>query len=203
MTKRLVLALVIAMMAFSAISAVADTIEFTGAGAGTYSFPGTLGTALSGNSTGLSVKEVLPTPGPGFPLAGATLNFTSGLATSIGLIDTFGAGGSITITGGACGGGCFLGTFTGAQYNIANSIFSGAFVAGNVSSAVWTLVGLAPIPTGATGSLTATLIQTGSGRGQVGSTDFSLTRVPEPTSLALLGSGLLLAAGVMRRKLSL
>lgn len=203
MTKRLVLALVVLAMAFSALSAFADTIEFTGSGAGSYSFPGTLGSTLTGTSTGLTVKEVLPVPGAPIGLGAATLNFTSGLATAIGPIDTFAAGGTITITGGTCGGGCFLGTFTGAQLNIANSIFSGAFVAGNVSSAVWSMVGLAPLPTGATGSLTATLIPVSGGRGQIGSTDFSLTRVPEPTSLALLGSGLLLAAGVMRRKLAL
>jgi hypothetical protein len=204
MNKKLLLTLALVVLALSATSAVADTIEFTASGVGSYTFPGTLGSVLTGTSTDLTARQVLPIPSAPIPVPGAVLNFTSGFATGFGLVDTFTSGGTISITGGSCLTPCFIGTFTAGQYDIGNSIFSGAWVAGDVSPAVWALVGLAPMPTGAWGGLTATLIPVaGSGGGRVGSVDFSLTRIPEPASLALLGSGLLLAAGMARRKLGL
>ncbi len=203
MSKRIVFALVVLVMAITTIPAIADTIEFTSSGFGSYTFAGTLGSTLTGNTTGVTVKQVLPVSGAPIGLAGGILNFSSGPATSLGTTNVFAAGGSISITGGACGAGCFVGTFTGVQLDISNSLFNAASVFGNVSPTTWALLGLPPQPTGATGSLIGTLIPTGHGAGLIGSVDFSLMRIPEPTSLALLGSGLLIAGGILRRKLSM
>jgi len=202
MTKRLVLALVVLAMAFSATAAVADQIDFNFAGGpgGSYTFTGS-GT-FSGTESPLTVHEVNPIAGPNISMGSSVLTWTTGAYTgTVGGTANFAAGGTVTVSG--CGGTCFLGTFTGAQFDVANLLFYSTFVAGNVDPSVWTLVGLPALPSGATGTISANLGSYNGRGGAIASGDLTLTRVPEPTSLALLGSGLLLAGSVMRRKLSL
>jgi len=204
MTKRLVLALVVLALACSA-TAVADTIDFNFAGAGgSYTFSGS--SAFTGTESPVTVHQVLPTPSGTVNLPGSVLTWTSGsYAGTIGGIAVFNAGGSLSITGvPACAGGtCFLGTFTGAQFDIANAIFASTFVAGTVDPAIWALVGLPTSPAGATGSLSANLAPTSTRGGVIASGDLTLTRVPEPASLAILGTMFLLGGATLRRKFAL
>jgi len=204
MTKRLVLVLALLAFAFSA-SAVADTIDFNFAGTGgSYTFSGS--SVFSGTESPVTVHQVLPTPGAPVALPGSTLTWTSGAyAGTLGGIAVFAGGGSLSITGvPACAGGtCFLGTFTGAQFDFSNNLFISTFVAGNVDPAIWALVGLPTSPTGATGSLSANLASTSSRGGVIASGDLTLTRVPEPASLAILGGMFLLGGATLRRKFAL
>jgi len=185
--------------------AVADTIDFNFAGTGgSYTFTGS--STFTGTETPVTVHEVLPTAGGTIALPGSVLTWTTGsYAGTLGGIAVFNAGGSLSITGvPACAGGtCFLGTFTGAQFDIANAIFASTFVAGNVDPSIWALVGLPGSPTGATGALSANLAGfTGRG-GAIASGDLTLTRVPEPASLAILGTMFLLGGATLRRKFAL
>lgn len=203
MNKRLVLALVVLALAFSA-TAVADTIDFNFAGGtgstGTYTWTGT--SVFSGTETPLTVHEVLPTSGPNIALPGSVLTFTSGAyVNTVGGIANFAAGGTLQISG--CGGTCFLGTFTGGQLDVLNGFFGSTFVAGNVDPSIWALVGLPGLPSGATGTLTLNTVGTSSRGGVISSGDLTLTRVPEPASLAILGGMFLLGGATLRRKFAL
>jgi hypothetical protein len=201
MGKKLVLTLSVLAVALCAVSAEANTfIEISGTGPGWYTFTGRLGSTFSGCSTWLTVWRASPVPGPRIALPGASLCFTSGPATSFGLIDTFASGGSVTISGRECVLNCFHGAFTGAQYDIANSIFSAPFVTGLLDNSVWTMLGFPPYFAGPPEmSLTATLIPTSDEGGLIGSFDMTVIPEPEPSSIALLGSGLLIG-GFVRRK---
>jgi hypothetical protein len=206
--KRLVLALVVLAFAFSATAAMADTIEFSGIG-GTWGWngaPQSNGSSISTNSTLVIVSP------PPIVLAGSAFSFTTGAWSTI--TSQFASGGSLAITddlGGDCGGPCFTGTFTGAQTLTANNsggwTFTGNFLAGTVSPYIWNALGFDPGPNGAVGGMSGQLIVTFNRDHQaidsVGSLDMTLTRVPEPTSLAILGTAFLLGGATLRRKFAL
>jgi hypothetical protein len=116
--------------------------------------------------------------------------------------------------------GCFTGEFTGAQFLTSGNgyAFSATFVGGQVDPGLLAALGL---PTGTTeynGVLTISLSGLSDGVtfgengcrdsagglvqcGTFGSADLRMEPVPEPGTLALLGTGLLGMAGFLRRKL--
>lgn len=116
-----------------------------------------------------------------------------------------------TFTIGGCGGPCFTGNIVSASlaHNASgNLLYTADFVIGNVSSALFTAMGI-PVPANLqnwTGSFSATLHGTANalhgGHSTIGSGDLVIQApVPEPGTLAMFGSGLIGIAGLLRRKL--
>jgi hypothetical protein len=194
MKKRLVLALVVLALAFSATAAFADTIEFTGIGVAW----GWNGPANTNGSTITASSPLVIVSPPPLIMPGSALNFTTGLFSG----GSFLAGGSVVVTDTTpsfCGGNCFTGTFTGVQTLSASGNFSADFISGTVAPNLWAALGFPAGPNGATGHLVGTLnLNT-----TTGSLDLTLNRVPEPTSLAILGTAFLLGGATLRRKFAL
>lgn len=122
-----------------------------------------------------------------------------------------GAPGSFTI--GGCGGSCFTGNIDSASlaHNASgNLVYTADFVIGSEGSALFTTMGI-PVPANLqnwTGSFSETLHGTANalhgGHGSIGSGDLIIQApVPEPDTLAMVGSGLIGIAGLLRRRLSL
>jgi hypothetical protein len=205
MTKRPILALAALAVAFFAAPAVADQIiDITGSG--TYVFDGNLGSRLSGYSTGLKAQAISPVASPEVELGDMVFHFETGPATSIGSTDTFEFGGPVTLYGHyPWAPPTFQGTMSPAEYDSANGIFRANWIWGFLSpiDVYWLFPQLGlQHPTGGSRaySLTATLTPTGDGVGEI-DTDFRMyIEMPEPSSIALLGSGLLIG-GLLRRKL--
>jgi hypothetical protein len=137
-----------------------------------------------------------------------TVTFTSGTLTSGSLATggTFGAGGSLTIMGngknGVPSGTLFQGTFTSATWTVTalpggNNVFSFSGTlqgTGSFSGPAFTIQGSKivhgnPFASGGSGSV------------RWASGDTTVGAVPEPGSLALMGTGILGIGGVVRRKL--
>ncbi len=219
MLRRTAFLLVLALLVAPTF-AVADSIVFHAGGAGgEWSWPCT-GLCIDPLTAIFNDVEVAFGGGLFTDLVGSVLTVTTGNWTGAGsgTLDpfdpfTFEPGGSITITG--CGGGgaelCFSGEFINASILFdgagTTGILVGDFIAGTVHQDILNMFNLGTngsvegsISLVLQGDVLACLV--GSCHGLTASGDIAVTPIPEPASLALLGTGLLGLASRFRKKLS-
>jgi len=216
MTKKVLLALsCIALLVSFSSAAMADLITFN------FLFSSTK-TPVAVNQTGLSVVNGATisvsdaTTQQAFLLVPGTASLSTGAATSYsnggGMIDAvYGPGGAVSVVSGLCGGTCLSGNMNGtgtyATTTGKNASFQGLFTVTYVSPYITSLFGLPntwdansgadSITTGRNTVLTSTTASAELGGGTI-----SFSTVPEPGTLALMGTGMLGLAGLIRRKSS-
>lgn len=193
----------------SLVSAHADNIVFNTAVGGSWSYAGP-----GGNFSGSALD---PTTG-GFQINGGPFNGLAGLSVAVVTGNTtatapgialFSSTGSTFTISSSDWGTIFSGTLADASLNFAVSaatgpIFNATFIVGSFNSAFVDFYGMQPIYLGTgktTFNLSGTFDGTAQGGGDINGSVSDLTQVPEPASLALLGSGLLATGGFIRRKL--
>lgn len=178
------------------LAAFADNVDFSNNGG-----------TLTGSSAGLTLSgsmltEVVGLNGNG-PVQGdlGTVSFTTGslLSGSLATSAVFNAGGSFVITGngtnGVPNGVIFSGTFTSTVTWTYSSTLSDGSEVFNIAGAVGpgsTIQGYAVVSLDGFTTVSGTL---GSGN-----TIISVSTVPEPGTLALLGTGLAAVAELVRKK---
>jgi PEP-CTERM motif len=171
---------------------------------------GNVGGILTGTSAGLTLtgSELISIDGSGGSFG--TLSFSTGALTSGSLAGTatFAAGGTFTITETAAAGGLvFHGTFDGpVSWALQPGVGSGGQMTYDLTGQVSGVWSNGEVVSGHTIQMAVT--SSGAFNGTINcsndtclSGDTTLTSVPEPGTLGLLGTGLVGAAGVLRRKL--
>ena len=172
------------------------------------------GGTLSGSSAGLTLTgstliAIVGWNGGSAPITGSlgAVSFTTGALTggSLGMGATFAAGGTFEIdgngTGGFPSGTLFSGTFSGPVTWTLTTLANGTHnytltgvITGTMSGVTVNGVSVQlTVNTGKSLFSESTLISGG---------DTTVASVPEPSSLALLGTGALALAGLARRKLT-
>ena len=198
--------------------AKADGIDFAGFSGGSVSFTPAIGQTVQVSNAPINLLYLLSNPGTQYSVTSGALNFVTGAATSMNSgMFTFGAGSSaqdLTISGNVFNGatqiasGTLLtGNFLGGSGQFGNGIgnLGGLFNITSLNSSLMIAV-FGSIPQGpASGTIGQVLFNlqlnsSGSYSGTIGSTNL-IASIPEPESLLLLGSGLLIGAGLLRRTL--
>lgn len=200
--------------------AKADGVDFAGFSGGTVTFTPAVGQSLQVSDAPVNLLWLLSEAGTKYVVDSGALNFKTGTATSVDPITNmvmFGAGGSstdLTITGNV---------FNGSTQIASGNLLSGTFLSGNgqFGNGIGFLGGLFNITSinsdlmlaifgsvpqnqmdGTVGQVlfNMSLNSSGSYQGSIGSTNL-IANIAEPQTLLLLGSGLLMGAGFLRRKL--
>jgi hypothetical protein len=196
-------------LAVSLVSAHADNIVFNTNAGGSWSYSGPGGN-FTATASDLLSAFINVNGGAAVPVGDLTVTVTTGnyLGTAFG-VSFFGNEGSAFTISDAFYGNIFTGTLADTSINTATpgatgALFNASFIVGSFNAAFLSDLGL-PAILGASGKSTINLAgafdASTQGGAAVNGSVSDLTQVPEPASLALLGSGLLATGGFMRRKL--